>query len=67
MAEKKILTDLSDEELKIDLGDAKKELYRIRSTKLESQNPKVHLEKFHRKTIARILTEQRRRELVKGK
>lgn len=66
MAEKKVLADLSDEELIQDLGDSQRELYNVRSTKLESQNPKIHLEKMYKKTIARILTEKRRRELLKA-
>lgn len=66
MAEKKVLTDLTDDELKKDLKTAQNELYHTRSTKLESQTYKIHQEKDYKKTIARILTEQRRRELAKG-
>lgn len=51
------------EELDLKLNTLRKEVFQLRSQKLDSKTQKVHLIGQKRKEIARILTEKREREL----
>ncbi len=53
----------SDDEIIIKLESFKKEIFDLRSQKLDSKSQKTHLISQKRKEIARILTELRKREL----
>lgn len=56
----------SDEELTIKLEGLRKEIFELRSQKLDTKTQKTHLIGQKRKEIARILTVKREREIKQG-
>ncbi len=60
------LRNESDEELDLKLDTLHKELFELRSERLDSKTQKTHLIKEKRKDVARILTIRRERELKRA-
>ncbi|MCH9627621.1 MAG: hypothetical protein S4CHLAM2_12620 [Chlamydiales bacterium] len=60
------LRNESDEELELKLDTLHKELFELRSERLDSKTQKTHLIKEKRKNVARILTIKRERELKRA-
>lgn len=56
----------SSEELDIKLETLRREIFELRSQKLDSKTQKTHLIGQKRKEIARILTVKREQELERG-
>jgi large subunit ribosomal protein L29 len=59
------LRNESEEELDVKLVSLSKEIFELRSERLDSKTQKTHLIRQKRKEIARILTIKRERELTK--
>lgn len=57
------LRNESDEDLDLKLESLRKDLFELRSERLDSKTQKTHLFSQKRKEIARILTIKREREL----
>jgi len=66
MFKAKDLRNESDEELNLKLETLQKEIYDLRSQKLDSKTQKTHLIGQKRKEIARLLTIKRERELERA-
>lgn len=63
MLKAKDLRDVSPEELELKLETIKREIYDLRSQRMDAQNNKTHLIGQKRKEIARIKTIKREQEL----
>ncbi len=61
---KKVIKELSDTELLDRLGEAKKDLFKVRFQSATGQLENSSLMKVQKKEIARILTEIRSREIA---
>lgn len=59
------LKNESGEELDVKLETLRKEIFELRSERLDSKTQKTHLIRQKRKEVARILTVKRERELTK--
>jgi large subunit ribosomal protein L29 len=59
------LRNESTEELDVKLDTLRKEIFELRSERLDSKTQKTHLFRQKRKEVARILTIMRERELTK--
>ncbi len=66
MLKAKELRNESDEELNLKLETLQKEIFEMRSQKLDSKVQKTHLIGHKRKEIARLLTIRRERELERA-
>jgi len=61
MAKKKDIQKLSDEELAIEIRDARRKLYDLRSQRVTEKIEDTSQFTRHRKIVARLLTEQSER------